>query len=303
MSADRLLTPIAERQHGLVTHRQALDAGLTRDQIHRRLLTGRLTQLRTGVHAVAGAPRTQEQVWLAAVLASGDGAALSHASAAALWSLRHRPPTEGIHVVTAGHNRVRLPGVVHHRSGLLAPADLTVHRQVPTMAVARTFAEVAGAMGPVLTGRSLDDALRRRITTIEAVRACHARLAGPGRRRLRDLRDVLRHRMPGYDPGGSDLEIRALKVLVGAGFPMPVQQHRVRIDGRSRLIDLAYPERMLAIELGDWAYHGSRSSYAEDRARTRQLQRLGWTVVEFTSDDGDDELVATVTALWTRLAA
>lgn len=303
MSADRLLAHIAERQHALVTTGQALAAGVTRHQLRRRIETGRLLPLREGVYAIVGAPRTQEQAWLAAVLAAGRGAALSHASSADLWQLRGRPAVDGIHVVTPPERRVNQPGVVHHRSGLLPSIDLTVHRRIPTMTAARALAEVAGQLGVTRTGRSLDDGLRRRLFTLEEVRACHARLAGPGRRRLRDLKHVLRQRLPGYDPGGSDLEIRALTALARAGYPPPVQQHRVLVDRRTRFIDLAYPDRMLAIELGDWAYHGSRSAYADDRARTRQLQRLGWTVVEFTSDDTDEELLATIAALWNRLAA
>jgi hypothetical protein len=303
VSADRLLARIAERQHGLVTYRQALDAGLTARQIHRRLLTGRLVQVRVGVYAIAGTPPTQEQAWLAAVLAAGDGAVLGHASAAHLWQLRERPEPGGIHIVTPGPNRVRLDGVVHHRSGLLVPLDVTVRRQVPTLTAARTLLEIAGRLGVTATGRTLDDGMRRTLFTLEEVRACHARLAGPGRRRLRDARLALGQRLPGYDPGGSDVEVRAISALVGAGFPMPVQQHRVVIEGRTRFIDLAYPQRMLAIELGGWTYHRWRSAYVGDRARTRQLQRAAWTVVEFTADDSPDELVRTVRALWGPLAA
>lgn len=303
MSADRLLAAIAERQHGLVTHAQALGAGVTYHQIRRRLESGRLVARRRGVYGVGGTPETQEQAWLAAVLAAGPAGVLSHRSAGALWILRHAPEPHAIDVATPGDQRVRLEGVVHHRSGLLVPADVTVHRRIPTTTVARTFAEIAGAMGPVTTGRSLDDAIRRRLTTLEDVRACHARLAGPGRRRLRDLKAELRRRLPGYDPGGSDLEIRALTAIGRAGLRLPVQQHRVRIEGRTRFIDLAYPDVLLAIELGGWNWHGSRSARKDDLARTRQLQRAGWTVIEFAEDDDDDELVHTVATLLVRLAA
>jgi hypothetical protein len=303
VSVDRLLAQIAERQHGLVTLGQAIAGGLSPDQIHRRCRAGRLEQLRRGVYAIAGAPRTQQQAWLAAVLAAGDAAVLSHASAASLWKLRPAPDADGIHVATPLDQRVRLAGVIHHRSGLLVPVDVTVHERIPTSTVARTIAEIGGQLGPVLTGRCLDDAIRRRLVTLEEVRACHARLSGPGRRRLRDLKAELRTRLPGYDPGGSDLEIRALTAIGRAGLRLPVQQHRVRIEGRTRFIDLAYPDVLLAIELGGWNWHGSRSARKDDLTRTRQLQRAGWTVVEFAEDDSDDELVHTVATLLVRLAA
>lgn len=297
MSVDRSLASVAARQHGLITHAQAHAAGAKDHHLQRRLENGRLVRVRVGVYAVAGAPATQEQAWLAAVLAAGEAAVLAHATAAHLWRLRHRPGDDRIHVATPPCRRLRLEGVVQHRSGLFAPADRGQLARIPVLTAARTLAEVAGELGRVRLGRSVDDAIRRRITSLEDVRACHARLAGPGRRRLRDLKHVLRERLPGYDPGGSDLEIRALSAIAHAGLPLPVQQHRVRIEGRTRFIDLAYPDVKIAIELGGWDWHGSRSARKDDLARTRQLQRAGWIVIEFAEDDSDEELVRTIAAI------
>jgi very-short-patch-repair endonuclease len=80
-------------------------------------------------------------------------------------------------------------------------------------------------------------------------------------------------------------------------------QHRVRIDGRSYRIDLAYPEVMLAIEYDGWEHHRTRSAFDRDRARGNRLEILGWTVLRFTSQSTDLDIVATVRAVLARRSA
>lgn len=290
---------LAERQHGVFSVAQS---GLTRDQIAARVARGELERARVGVYRIGGSPPTWEQAVMAACLV-GPPAWASHGTAARLWRLRHAPAEERLHVVTPADQRLRQPGVIAHRSTLLAPSDLTVHCGIPVLSVARTFAEIAGTLGCRRLGESVDDALRRRLLHLERLRACHARLAGPGRRRLRDLRRVLAQRLPGYDPGESDLEIRALRALVRGGLPVPSQQHRVLVRGRTYRLDLAYPEARVGIELLGWAYHGPRSAFDGDRARTTDLQADGWTILEFTSATTDEELLRVVRSILDLRAA
>ena len=87
-----------------------------------------------------------------------------------------------------------------------------------------------------------------------------------------------------------------LRVLVAAGLTAPVQQHRVRIGGRTFRVDLAYVGIKLAIELDGWEFHGSRSAFDDDRARANALVAAGWTVLRFTSRSTDAEIVACVRA-------
>jgi hypothetical protein len=137
--------------------------------------------------------------------------------------------------------------------------------------------------------------------TIDLLRASVARLAGSGRRRLRVARAALEHRLPGYDPGDSNLEVRALRTLAAAGLPAPVQQHEILVDGRTRRIDLAYPHVLLAIELDGWTWHGNIDAFHADRATRNELTSLGWAVLQITADASPDTIVHWVkTTLATR---
>jgi len=88
----------------------------------------------------------------------------------------------------------------------------------------------------------------------------------------------------------------ALCALVAAGLPAPLQQYRVRLNGRTFRIDLAYPERRVAIELDGWDCHRTRSAFDADRARADALVVDGWTLLRFTSRSSDAEIVGCVAA-------
>lgn len=111
---------------------------------------------------------------------------------------------------------------------------------------------------------------------------------------------LLAERLPGYDPGDSDLETRVLCLLVSSGFPPPVQQHRLRLGGRTFKIDLAYPARRLAIELDGWEHHRTRTAFDDDRSRANLLVADGWSLVRFTSRSTDDEIVGCIRAALDR---
>src|SRR5258705_6283166 len=78
---------LAGRQHGVVARRQLLALGFNRREIEHRLARGRLHLVMHGVYAVGWPELTRERRWMAAVLACGNDAMLSHRSAAALWGI------------------------------------------------------------------------------------------------------------------------------------------------------------------------------------------------------------------------
>ena len=297
MGADRTINHRARRQYGLITREQAIRAGASRSTIECRLRAGNWDLIRPAVYAIAGAPATWEQAVLAACLAGGPVAFASHGTALRLWGLSDKVDRDVIHLISPPGRRIRLDGITAHRTKLLSPVDLRPSSGIPCTTVARAIVEVSGRLGAKATGKLLDEAIRRRRDELEAVRACAARLAGPGRRRLDIVRGVLALRLPGYDPGDSDLEVRALRALHKAGLDAPVQQHPVMAAGRRRRIDLAYPDRMIAIELDGWDAHGVRSAFDDDRARGNELTILGWHVIHFTSTTSDEEMVDAVCRL------
>jgi len=242
------------------------------------------------VYAVNGAPPSWLQAVASVALSRGPGAWVSHETAGALWSLPG-VDDDAIHVVTGLDRRVRLSGVHGHRSGALFSIDLTQHHRIPITTPARTIVDLSARLSLRQLGVAVDDGLRRRILTLRALDRCVARLAGAPGRRPAAVQQLLGERLPGYNPGDSDLETRVLRVVVGAGFPPPVQQYRVRIGGRTFVIDLAYPALRLAIELDGWEFHHTRTAFDDDRARANLLVTNGWTLLRFTSRSTDLEII------------
>lgn len=287
---------IARRQHGLITLDQALAAGLTIDQVRRRHRSGEWSVARPGVYAISGAPPTWMQTVAAVALASQPHAWLSHETAGALWALPG-VKDDAIHVVTGLDRRVRLAGVRGHRSGALFDADLTTLQRIPVTTPARSIVDLSAQLTHRQLGSVVDDAVRRRVLSLESFRRCVARLAEAPGRRTSVLQELLAERLPGYNPGDSDLETRVLRLLVAHGYPPPAQQHRVRLGGRTFRIDLAYPVLRLAIELDGWEFHSSRSAFDDDRTRANLLVAHGWSVVRFTSRSSDEEILACIGAI------
>jgi predicted transcriptional regulator of viral defense system len=118
-SPDLEIARIAARQYGVVTHRQLLAAGLGRSAISKRAGRGRLHRLHRGVYAVGHVAFDIERHWMAAVLACGDGAVLSHGSAAAHWGLL-RPFDGPVEVSVPSNDGYRQrPGIRLHRCASL----------------------------------------------------------------------------------------------------------------------------------------------------------------------------------------
>lgn len=287
------IVELAETQLGLVTRQQLLARGWTDAAIGSRVRRGRWRMLRPGVYVVGAPARSWDQQVLGACLAAGPDASASHRTAARLWGVV--PRSGGIELTVASRRRVRLARATVHRSVLLPAMDRTLLGPIPVTALSRTILDASAGQDVGVVGSWIDEAMRHRGLRLSDLRCCAARLAGPGRRDLRAAREALARRLPGYDPGDSDLELRALHALDRAGLPAPVQQHPVQLPSGSTVrLDLAYPARLVAIELDGWDVHGRRTAFDRDRARRNALTLLGWTVYQFTSTMSDQELVTTI---------
>ncbi len=295
MGSHQALNRTAAAQQGLVTARQARIAGLREGQVRWLTRSGDWVPIRPGVYAVAGAPQTRMQLLVATALTLQPGGWLSHATAGELWGF---PDVDGdeIEVLTALDRKIGLGGVRGHRTSLLFTADLTTHARVPVTTPERTLVDLSGRVAEHVLARMLDDSLRRRLVRLERLRRCALRLAGAPGRRTAVVHRLLAERLPGFDPGDSDLETRVLRLLVRNGLPAPVQQHRVRAGGRTLRVDLAYPDTKVAIELDGWEFHRTRTAFDDDRARANRLVADGWTLVRFTSRSSDAEILDCVRA-------
>ena len=294
MDARRRLNTIAVAQHSLITLDQALGVGLSVGQIRHKVRSGEWNVVRPRVYGVAGARPTRLQLVAATALSLQPRAWASHRTAAELWGFPGVEP-DAIDVLVELERRVKLTGVRSHRSHALFSADLTRQLGVLVTSPERTLVDLSAVVPDASLGRILDDGLRRRLIRLERLGSCVGRLSKSPGRRPAVVHRLLGERLPGYDPGDSDLETRVLRLLLAAGLPVPAQQHRVRLAGRSIRLDLAYPDRKLAIELHGWEFHSSRTSFDADRARANALVLAGWTLLEFTSRSADATIVASVT--------
>jgi hypothetical protein len=292
MDADVAARAIAEHQHGLITTQQARDAGITRRQIQWREESGRWLRLHPGVFAIAGTPATWERRVLAAVLFGGAGTVASHFTAAAL----HRFPDVPGDVVeiTVPPGRQPRRGVRVHRPAPLPDYERRTIAAIPVTSYARTLVDCSGQLSLGQLARALDAGLVRHDVTLWSLeRTLSALKQAPGRQPSK-LWTLLGERGAETELAESRPEMRIARLIVAAGFPVPVQQHWVRIGNDRFRLDLAYPDVNVAIEYDGWATHRSRSAFDADRRRDRLLQLAGWTVIRFTSRTSDDEVIASL---------
>jgi very-short-patch-repair endonuclease len=232
---------------------------------------------------------------MAAVLAAGPSAIASHRTAARLWGLVDR--SGPIEVLIPIDRRVRLAGVVAHRSRHLGSEDRSHRAGIPCASLVRTIIDAADRADAELVGRWIDQGVRDHRLPLATMATRASQLGGQGRPIPASLVRALALRSDGHDPGRSALESRVLAAIARSGLPMPARQWRVeRPGGRWAFIDLAYPDRRIAIELDGWAEHGLRSAFDADRARGNDLVVAGWRLLRFTWSMRDEDIVAAIAA-------
>jgi predicted transcriptional regulator of viral defense system len=271
------IAELARRQAGSISRKQLLDAGLNPQLIIRRIERSRWQQLYRGVYAVfTGPPPRATWLW-AAVLRAGNGAVLSHQTAAELHGLIDAP-AESIFVTVPSTRRITTPGIVIRMSGRAAEATQP-NREPPRTTLEETVLDLAQL------ARSFDDACGwitracgRRLSTEEKLRAA---LASRKKMRWRvELDDVLAAAGDGIH---SALEYRYVRDVERAhGLPRSRHQVRVVIDGKTVYRDAYYEEYQVAVELDGRLAHPDderwRDCQRDNRAGARGVQtcRYSW---------------------------
>jgi very-short-patch-repair endonuclease len=265
---DLVIARIATRQHGVVTTAQARSAGLNDEGIRRRVASGRLHRVHRGVYAVGHRRLTFEGRCMAAVLALGDGAAVSHRSAAALW--RMLPPHEGpIEVTVPGDGgREKRKGIKTHRSSTLIAGVSILRDGIRVTSAARTLRDLHRAVSDEIYRRAVRRALDLRLISSAQLRSDDELTRSELERLFRSL--CRRHRLP-------QPEVNA------------------RVDEFE--VDFLWREQRLIVETDSWRHHGDRSAFERDRARDAHLQSLGFRVLRFTHRQLTAEQRAVIAAL------
>lgn len=275
---------LASAQDGLVTRQQLL-AVVTPAAVRWLLDDGRLAPLRRGVYTVVGAPPSPWRALRAAVLAAGDAVA-SHRAAAALHGFPGVLP--GAPEITVfDRTTPRLSGVAAHRAGTLHVDDVCEVGGFIATSPARTLVDLGHHR---LLARMLDHCLDRRLCTVADLEACIDRLGrGPAR-----LRALLADRNGG---GESALERAWLVRLRRAGIPKPVVGYQLVVRHRVLILDLAWPEHRVGVEVDGWSAHRTRSRFDADRERDLVAAQAGWRLLHVTSRTPVSELLATLLPL------
>jgi very-short-patch-repair endonuclease len=267
---ERLIAEVAARQHGVITHVQLIELGLTAAAIGGRLRRGVLFRVQRGVYALRYPALTRRGEYMAAVLALGPGTALSHLSAAALLELR--PETDRRIHVTAGTpgGRKRRRLIVVHRSPL-EDCDVMVRDAIPVTTAARTVLDMADVVSPRELERALDQA---DYLGLDLGRLAPRR----GRRGCGRLTRALATHGAGSTWTRSELEERMLELCRRGDLPTP------RVNGRVEAleVDFHWASSRVVVETDGWAAHRGRGAFERDRARDARLVSAGWRVVRIT---------------------
>lgn len=295
IAADRLAAAIARTQLGLITREQARSLGVSDAWIDRRVASGRWERLHRCVYAIPGAPRTWAQMVLAAVLAAGPGAVASHGTAAMLHELRSAQRGR-VHLTVPGDAPRSLHRVVMHRSVTIVPADVTSLDGVPVTSPARTLVDLASTWSESRLRGALDQALvERRLRLVDLGEAATRLGPAPGRAVGR-VRRVAAARGVELESSGSVPESRVVTVLSAAGYRV-VQQHRIVVDGKAYFADAALIDAHVVAEYYGFDPHRTRSAFEHDHRRARRLAADGWTVMVFTRDDSDADIIGAIASV------
>ena len=276
------LDALAQAQHGVVTTAQAVRLlGATRKT--RWVAEGRLVSVQTSVFRLAGSPGTWHQQLHAAALSSGG--VVSHRSAAELWGMIQPAGYIDVSVHPDRLPRVRPPAILHRIKDLRP--DLAVERE--GMAITdptRTIIDLGLVLPTRSVSAALGKALSIRLLTITQAKSLREALARRGRNGTGIAGEVIDGRLLTGGNDKSELETRLWRLTQGASLPPPKLQHEVWHAGRCiALIDAAYPDLKLAIEVDGYEFHSSPDAFQHDRTRQNLLVALGWTVLRFTWAD------------------
>ena len=285
---DERLAALAGRQHGVVSRAQVRGLGLSGSGIDHRVARGALHAIHRGVYAVGHPAVAPDGLRMAAVLACGPDAALSHVSAAAL--LRVRETTSVLHDVTAP-TRASRPGLRVHRA-TVDPRDIRTVRGIPVTAPARTLIDLADVLTQDATARAFEEAIRLRLLTADDVREALRR--HPGRRGIPLLTAQVTRHLPGIQRTRSELE-QAFVHLVADHHIAPPPLINAHVAGYE--VDALWPAHRLVVELDGHGFHRTRAAMRRDNAKALALTSAGLHVVRLDWEQVTARAAATAATL------
>jgi very-short-patch-repair endonuclease len=287
---------LAGRQHGVFSRAQVVGLGLSVGQLDHWLRTARIESVHRGVYAWSRQLLSFEGRCMAAVLAVGGDAVVSHRSAAALWRIRSERGGP-VHVTTSRKIQSR-EGITVHTLPLEQDERMVIHG-VPLTSPARTLFDMAAILKPQALTRAIREADFLRLSGGPPLAALSDRY--PGRTGAPAVR-VAFDRGPG-PPTRSELEELFVTLVESERLPRPEVNAVFHLGDRQIEPDCLWRAERLIAELDSHQAHGTRHSFEDDRERDRLLQTAGWRVVRITWRQLRDEPAAIAADLRRLLAA
>jgi Protein of unknown function (DUF559) len=264
---------LAHAQHGVLTRQDLLGLGYSEKGIKHRVASGRLHPIAAGIYVVGRPELSPRGRWMAAVLACGDGAVLSHGSAAELWGIGYEE-NRLIDVTIRRRSRLERTGIKVRCRPSLTSQSLVRRFGIPVTNPVQTLIDVATELMPMRLERAVNEADKLDLVDPETLRAkLHDHPGEPGVRTLRTMLD--RHTFWLSD---SELEIYFRPLAAAAGFPVPLTKHWVL----SYETDFYFSDLGLIVETDGLRYHRTPAQQARMVKRDQTHVAAGLRVLRFT---------------------
>lgn len=279
---DDAIARLARTQHAVFGLCQLRELGLSARCAQRRAATSRLHRIYPSVYSVV--PRellTREGRWMAAVLACGPGAVLSHRIAAALHDLR-ASDRANIDVTVTGRSTRRHRGIDVHRSTTLTAADITIVNRIPCTTVARTMLDLAEVVSRRSVERAYDQA---EILEVFDLRALEDQLTrNPTRAAARVVKSILNEHYIGSTPTQNELEEAFLAIVRRLGLPPPRVNQSIDLGDGEPMIwgDFVWHEQRVIVETDGRRVHGTHRARERDPRRDQRAMVAGWRPMRTT---------------------
>jgi very-short-patch-repair endonuclease len=284
------IAQIAGRQDNLITWEQLVRIGVGRRSVARRVESGRWQRVHKAVYLIGPAPPTLSAKARAAAFTCGEGAAVSHRTAAVVWRLLPVAPEPELHVIVAGRNPGVKPGIHIHRVAELPPNEVARRDGIPLTTPARTICDLAATEPLRDVESALAEARIHRLATDRQINAVIQR--APTRagalivRRLLDAEDDT-----GYTRSKAERILR--DVIHAADLDRPLFNEPVL----GYVVDALWPKQRLIVEVDGYTYHSHRAAFERDRRRDQQLVAAGYRVIRVTWIQLRDRPIAVITTI------
>jgi very-short-patch-repair endonuclease len=293
------LVRLAQRQHGAVAAAQLHALGFPHATIHDRRRLGRLCRIQQGVYALGRPDLPAKGRWMAAVLACGPGAVLSHAAAAALHGIRATAAAL-IDITLTQPRSIKRPGIRVHTCTRLTAADISEEDGIPVTSVARTLLDLASFLTQPQLERACEQAVLEGLFDLNEISDLLARSHGcPG---VRNLRTVLARGDLGVNVPVSGLERRFRDLCRQAGLPAPEINRYVLLGDEYHKVDFLWRRERVVIEVDGGRYHSMGWQRRRDAKRDALLLAHGYASARIADTEIAERPAQAVQAARTLLA-